>query len=371
MKRRYLRTALVILLLVGVYAFLIVPLVQGITCPNEIVLTKSEYLRLSHQDADSPVSNDTDTPKYITVKLLGFIPLKKVMVNILPFETILVGGTPLGICGEIDGVLVTADTDDRVLRKGDVIQAVNGVKVQNRAEFDAQIADSPTAKITLLRNHKKMVKTIDPATPLALRDQTRGVGMLTFINPENNTFSALGHQMGDFETGASVDLCGGTVHTVHTFGIEKTAGKQTGLIKSAIQHSAPVQGSITQGTSYGVTGCLKADSEILARTTTTMPVATRYNVKPGKATLRTSLDGVTVEEFTCEILKTRFQEAKSDKSMIIRVTDKRLLEKTGGIVHGMSGSPIIQNGHIVGALTHAITHDPAKGYAIYLDFMAI
>lgn len=369
MKKHWWRTALLMAVVVGVFAVVVVPLVQGLTHPNRITLTQAEYARLANLDTDSPVGNDTDSPKYITIKLFGLIPIKQVAVDILPFDTILVGGTPIGLCGQIDGVLVTADHGP--LKKGDVIKAVNDQPIGDLATWQAATAGQSTAKLTLQRHGKTITKTMDLSADLALRDTTNGVGMLTFVNPENNTFAALGHQMGDFATGASVDLAGGEVYPVNIFGVEPTKGRTTGVLKGSIRQDTPSQGSITKGTKYGVTGCLKADSEILAQTTTSMPVATRYNVKPGKATLRTCLDGVTVEEFACEILKPRFQARRDDKSMVIRVTDQRLLAKTGGIIHGMSGSPIIQDGHIVGALTHALTHDPAKGYAIYVDFMTI
>ena len=354
----------------GVYVFLVVPFVHGITTPDRIVLTPSEYAARAGAAPTSLTGGDTDAPKYITVKLLGLIPIKKVLVDILPFDTILVGGMPIGICGQIDGVLVTADTPDRVLQKGDVIQTVDGVTVQSCADFTAATTGKTKINVTLIRNGTTLKRHVNVGQDIALRDTTNGVGMLTLINPENNQFSALGHQMADFETGAAVNLCGGEIRTVNTYGIVKTQGKQTGVLQSSIQPDTATQGSITLGSNFGVTGCLTADSTILAAADTTMPIATRYYVHPGKATLRTCLNGTTVEEFDCEILKTRYQNRRRDKSMVIRITDQRLLDATGGIVHGMSGSPIIQDGHLVGALTHALTHDPAKGYALYIDFIA-
>lgn len=367
---RILRGILFSVVAFGIYTFLIVPFVHGITTPDTIVLTPSEYAARADVAQENLTGNDTDNAKYITIKLLGLIPIKKVLVDILPFDTILVGGMPIGICGQIDGVLVTTDTADRVLQKGDVIKTVDNLRVQNCSEFNAAIANKTQVNVTLVRNGTTLKRTVKLEQDLNLRDTTNGVGMLTLINPENHQFSALGHQMTDFETGTAVDLCGGEIRTVNTYGIVKTQGKQTGVLQSSIQPNTAVQGSITQGTNFGITGCLTTDSTILAAADTTMPVATRYYVHPGKATLRTSLNGTTIEEFDCEILKTRYQNRRRDKSMVIRITDERLLSATGGIVHGMSGSPIIQDGHLVGALTHALTHDPAKGYALYIDFIA-
>ncbi len=366
---RFLRGILFTTLAFSIYVFLIVPFVHGITTPDRIVLTPSEYAERADVSPDNLTGTDTETEKYITVKLLGFIPIKKVLVDILPFDKILVGGMPVGILGQIDGVLVTSDSPDGVLKKGDVIKTVNGLTIQNCTDFTNAVSDQTKIDITLERNGTKLKRSLNPQQDIKLRDTTNGVGILTMINPENNQFSALGHQMTDFETSSAVDLSGGEIRSVKTYGIIKTQGKQTGILQSSIQQNTPTQGSITQGTNFGITGCLTPDSTILTASTTTMPVATRYNVHPGKATLRTSLDGTTVEEFDCEILKTRYQNRRHDKSMVIRITDPRLLSTTGGIVHGMSGSPIIQDGHLVGALTHALTHDPAKGYAIYIDFI--
>lgn len=358
------------LLAFGIYTFLVVPLVHGITTPNTITLTPSEYAARADVAPSTVTGNDTDTDKYITVKLLGLIPIKKVLVDILPFDTILVGGMPIGICGQIDGILVTQDTADHVLQKGDLIKTVDDIAVQSCADFTAEITDKTAVDVTLVRNGTTLKRHLNLTEEIGLRDTTNGVGMLTFINPENNQFSALGHQMADFETGTAVNLRGGEIRTVSTYGIVKTQGKQTGVLQSSVQPNSTPQGSITQGNNFGITGCLTPDSMILDATNTTMPVATRYYVHPGKATLRTSLDGTTIEEFDCEILKTRYQERRRNKSMVIRITDPRLLNATGGIIHGMSGSPIIQDGHLVGALTHALTHDPAKGYALYIDFIA-
>ena len=366
---RFLRGILFSVIAFSVYAFLIVPFVHGITTPNRIVLTPSEYASRADVSPENLTSSDPETEKYITVKLLGFIPIKKVLVDILPFDTILVGGMPIGIMGQIDGVLVTTTTNDKTLQKGDVVHSVDGISVQTCEDFLNATNNKSQVNVVLTRNGTKLKRRLKVNQTIDLRDTTNGVGILTFINPENNQFSALGHQMTDFETGANVNLSGGEIRTVKTYGIIKTQGKQTGVLQSSIQQNTPTQGSITQGTNFGVSGCLTPDSTILTMCDTTMPVATRYYVQPGKATLRTSLDGTTIEEFDCEILKTRYQNRRDDKSMVIRVTDERLLDATGGIVHGMSGSPIIQNGHLVGTLTHAMTHDPAKGYALYIDFM--
>jgi len=135
------------------------------------------------------------------------------------------------------------------------------------------------------------------------------------------------------------------------------------------QGSSKKQGTVISSNQGGVFGCLFADSEILKEATKMYPVASRYSVRPGKAKLRTTIDEGAPQEYDIEIVKTHYQAKRATKSMVVRITDKELLAKTGGIVHGMSGSPIIQKGKVVGALTHVIVGDATKGYGIYIDFV--
>lgn len=367
--RTWLRLTGLAVVLITVYAVVVVPTVRGLSAPDQITLSPSEYANLADPQATTTGDGDNE-PKYITIKLFNLIPLKRVLVNVLPFDEVILGGLPVGLCGDIAGVLVTADTGDRTLRAGDIITAVNGYPVSSLADLTAATTGQSTVNVSYRRGNQTRQATVTPSVDWALRDTTTGVGIVTMVNPADNTFTALGHPLTDTDTGTAVDLRGGKIYAVKTHGIVKTQGQQTGVIESSLAPNTPALGSITRGTAFGVTGCLTADSPLREQLNTTLPVATRYHVKPGAATLCTALDGVTVTEYSCEILKTRYQNQPQDKSMVIRVTDPRLLDATGGIVHGMSGSPIIQDGHLVGVLTHALTRDPAKGYALYIDFIA-
>lgn len=366
--RFWLRSSGLVVLLITIYVVVVVPTVRGLNAPDQITLSPSEYAQLA--DPTSPTTGDgSGGEKYITIKLFNLIPLKRVAVNVLPFDEVILGGLPVGLCGQIDGVLVTADSATADLLAGDLITAVNGQRVSSLADLTAATAGQSTVTVTLTRGKQKRQKTVTPSADWALRDTTDGVGIVTMVNPADSTFTALGHPLTDSATGTAVTLRGGDVYAVQTHGIVPTQGQQTGVIESSLRPNEPV-GTITRGTAFGVTGCLPADSPLRRQLTTTLPVATRYHVKPGAATLCVALDGTTVTEYSCEIIKTRYQNQPQDKSMVIRVTDPRLLDQTGGIVHGMSGSPIIQDGHLVGVLTHALTRDPAKGYALYIDFIA-
>ena len=281
-----------------------------VTLPSNVVITNDEfsstrplqthYLVTQRTNTEAVVGDDE--ARFISVKLFGFIPVKRVKVDILPFEEVIAGGRLLGLYAQVD-------------------------------------------------NEKGFVT---------------GLGTLTYVNPENLNFAALGHKMNDYETGKSVDVLGGKIYKNSVVGIEKSAGKKVGIYKSSLRGESEAEGEIHTSNAFGVYGCLRSDSDLAKGEA--VGLVSRWGVTPGRAKLRTTLEG-EVRDFDIEIIKTRFQKKPSNKSMIIRVVDKELLAKTGGIIHGMSGSPIIQNGKVVGALTHVVLGDASKGYGIYIDFV--
>jgi len=278
--------------------------------PSEVLLTGEEFARTSpivlqhghmvtqRTNKDAVVGDDE--ARFINVKFLGFIPVKRVRVDLLQLDKVIVGGRLLGL---------HADTGDKMVT---------------------------------------------------------GLGTLTYINPENNNFAALGHRMNDFETGRSVDVVGGRIYKNEVIGIDRSAGKRVGTYRSSLRSGGDPEGDIHRSNAFGLYGCLRTASNLIDGDIATL--STRWNVVPGRAKLRTTLDG-EVRDFDIEIIKTRYQKKPSNKSMIVRIVDKELLQRTGGIIHGMSGSPILQNGRVVGALTHVVLGDPSKGYGIYIDFV--
>jgi stage IV sporulation protein B len=368
------------------FALFILPVVGVLRLPHEIALTQDEYARGMHLP-QSPLVSQQHTldatvgdsgQRYIDLKLFGIIPVKRVKVDILCIDELMVGGGGVGFIAKTDGVIVLHDSTDSSLKKGDVIKGINGMPIDSVAtltEFFSKLSGEQYIEIQytrgdILRNARTRVNA-DSSSPLGLwlKDETSGMGTLTYINPLNNNFAALGHKVSDFETGARIDVRGGDIYTCEFLGISKSAPNKVGEFKISLNQLKGCQGSVLSSSASGVFGCLNTNSAILDSPTKIMPVGSRYSVRPGAAKLRTSLDGKTVGEFDIEIVKTRYQRNPSTKSMIVRITDKALLEQTGGIIHGMSGSPIIQNGRLVGALTHVITSDPKKGYGIYIDFV--
>jgi stage IV sporulation protein B len=379
---------LVILSVIFFLAFFvfILPIIGVIQLPGEISITAEEYqqrMSLPQNPLVTQEHNFDETvgdagQRYIDLKLFGFIPIKRVKVDILPFDKLAIGGTSVGFVAKTDGVVVLGDAPNGTLRKGDIIRSINQTPVGSIAELNEYLKTlrgEQTIVVSYLRGDllqsTRLNINADSPSPLGmwLKDETSGIGILTYVNPANNNFAALGHKLTDFETGARIDVRGGDIYKTNVAGIDRSNPNRVGEFRSTLNQTIGKQGSVLSSNSAGVFGCLNTTSILLDDNAQTLPVGSRYSVRPGRAKLRTSLDGETVEEFDIEIIKTQYQKTPSTKSMIVRITDKRLLERTGGIIHGMSGSPIIQNGKLVGALTHVITSDPTKGYGIYIDFV--
>ena len=380
--KKFLFVFVTVLFFVAALAFFIVmPVVNAISFPGEVRLTNEEYHGqvlpthrfISGQSNYSAAVGDTDQ-KYIDLKLFGLFTIKRVKVDVIAVEELAAGGLPIGFVAKSQGVIVIENAPEHGLKKGDIIKSVNGTEIASVEDFNQFVKGKQALNITFQRGSNtlqtKINADMDERLGLWLKDETTGVGILTYVNPENNNFAALGHRLADYETGANIDIRGGDVYCTNVIGLEKSSGRRVGEFKSTLrQGSGKKQGTVLSSNSGGVFGCLFAESELLQQSSIIYPVGSRYSVRPGKAKLRTSLDGINVHEYDIEILKTFYQAKRDVKSMIIRVTDRELLSKSGGIIHGMSGSPIIQNGKIIGALTHVVVNDTTKGYGIYIDFI--
>ena len=377
MKKILFAVFMAVIVGVGGFFGVVQPLYEAAAIPDEVRLTQQEYdsgIRLgkawglTHQtNSTTRVSDDAE--RWIDLKLLGIFPVKRIKVDVFPFDTVSAGGVPIGFVAKTDGVIVLENAGG--LKKGDVIKRVNGAAVESVAELKKLTEETgeQACKIELVRKRKNL-NIESELKSVWLKDETSGMGILTYVNPDNNNFASLGHRLTDFETGTGIDVRGGDVFLCNIIGVEKSAGRTVGEFKTTLKKGSEVrQGSVLSSNENGVFGCLFEDSVLKERASEVLPVASRYGVKPGKAKLRTSLDGENVRDYDIEIVKARFQKEAASKSMVVRITDKELLAKTGGIIHGMSGSPIIQNGHIVGALTHVTVADSAVGYGIYIDFV--
>ena len=368
--------------------FVVLPVVNAMGFPGEIRLSAEEYEqnaalpihRFLGQESGDIAAVDGTTHRYIDLKLFGLIKIKRINVEVLPFDKVAIGGVPVGFSVKIDGVMVVENAPHAGLQKGDIIKSANGVAIPSIEKFNDFLGGLGDGRQVLqlefcrggetLATRLEFVNGGTRNLGLWLKDETTGVGMLTYVDTANNNFAALGHNVTDHETGAALDVRGGDVYRTNILGIGKSSGRHVGELRSTLrQGSSKKQGTVTGSNSCGVFGCLFEGSEILQQASEIYPIASRYSVRPGRAKLRTTIDSGAPREYDIEILKTSYQTKRATKSMVVRITDRELLERTGGIVHGMSGSPIIQNGKIVGALTHVIVGDAVKGYGIYIDFV--
>ncbi len=303
------------------------------------------------------------------------------------------GGQPVGILLRTDGILVVgyspieanAETlqpaESAGIQAGDIITNVNGIAVTHDDELAQLINDlgaqGETITLDIQRQSRNLTKTMEPAycedtdtyrIGLLIRDNAGGVGTLTFVNPTTMEYGALGHMIANNETQRKLSILNGKLVAADIKGIKKgTSGIPGEKIGRFVNNDS--LGSIDKNTSSGIFGTL-SDRHILSETVTNEPLPVAYpnEIVPGSATIYTALDGIEVRAFAVEIEKV-MPNNRDGKGLVIRVTDPELLERTGGIVQGMSGSPIIQNGKLIGAVTHVFINDPTRGYGILMNDM--
>jgi len=299
-------------------------------------------------------------------------------------DVVNVGGMPFGIKIYTDGVLVVGfspvdcnegsptPASDAGLTVGDVIKEANGTKITSAAQFAVAVnACGGNLLIKYVRHGKEYAANITPSvskkdgkmkTGMWLRDSTAGIGTVTFTVPETNEFAGLGHGVCDAETGELVSLTRGTAAEARISGVKRGTSGAPGELRGYF--TGRDTGCITKNTPHGVFG--KFDSE-KSCTLFDGPIciASKSEVTTGSADIYSTLDGCEPSVYKIHILNL----PKDGTNFEIEVCDASLLEKTGGIVQGMSGSPIIQNGKLVGAVTHVLISDPTKGYGIFIEDM--
>lgn len=343
-----------------------------------------------------PVFLDTVNLGNATVefKLLGFIPLRTVEVNVLPSIQLLPGGNSIGVVLHSRGVIVVGNSPiltenqqqvnpakDSGIHVGDVILSINGILVQSDSEVAEVIDNSGKAdeilSILLKRGEEEITVNLKPVLcddtkryriGLFVRDSAAGVGTLTFHDPQSRSYGALGHIITDSDTNQPIDCEQGKIVGAKVSGIQHGMRGQPGEKIGVFIEGDQVLGNIEKNTKFGIYGKLTAQlpNELYSEA---IPVASMNQAQVGDAEILTVVNGQKIERFKIEIQKINLQESPEGKGIVIKVTDPLLLEKTGGIVQGMSGSPIIQNGKLIGAVTHVFVHDPTRGYGCFIDWM--
>ena len=326
----------------------------------------------------------------LEVSLFDKIKLKTINVNVIEDVDVIPVGEIVGIKLYTNGVMVVGmasieGEDGNIykpyqetgIQEGDCITHVNGVEITSTNKLVEEINKTLGEEIELTFNHKeetktgkiKPVKNKDDKYKLGLwvRDSAAGVGTVTFYNEDTKCFAALGHAITDIDTGEVLSTSSGEIDNAQILSIVKGQKDEPGKIEGVINSDISI-GSIYNNTKFGIFGVIKNPQNVLLDFNRKMKVASRNEIKLGEAICLSGIDG-EIKEYKLEITKIYQNNNYDNKSMLINITDESLIEKTGGIVQGMSGTPIIQNGKFVGAITHVLVNNPTVGYAVFGDLM--
>lgn len=322
-------------------------------------------------------------------RLLGMIPFKDVKVKNTPAKDVYVSGNAVGIYMQTEGVLIidtgeirsesgkTQDPARDIVKPGDYIVAFNQEVVRCKQDLLDDLKDLDETSVTLKvrRDEKTIPLSVTPVKDesgtyklgIWVRDDTQGIGTLTYVD-ENGRYGALGHGISDVDTGELLDISDGNLYTAQILGIRRGEKGNPGELSGLIRYeNRNILGSITENSENGIFGTMQPD-QLESLTLKKIPIGYKQDLKTGPASILCCTDG-EVKEYTAEISKIDMNHEDSNKSFVIQVTDKELLEKTGGIVQGMSGSPVIQNGKLFGAVTHVFVQDSTGGYGIFIENM--
>lgn len=304
-------------------------------------------------------------------------------------DTVLVGGMPVGIYMETDGVLVL-DTQEvtgmdgqayepahNLVKAGDYIIGINETQITDKEELIQSVSRLESKEVIL--NIRRDTENIDVKLDAVesepgeyklgiwVKDNIQGLGTITFLN-EDSEYGALGHGIHDTDTGVLLNISGGNLYKTSIRSVIKGQNGMPGSLEGLIVYNRYNRlGTITKNTEKGIYGKLE-DLQTLFAEQIAVQVAAKEEVQKGPATIRCYIKD-EVKEYEVQILETDVSAQESNKGIVLQVTDEELLAETGGIVQGMSGSPILQNGKLVGAVTHVFVNDPTKGYGIFAEIM--
>ena len=320
------------------------------------------------------------------LNLFNLIPLKNIDVNVIPKTTVVPMGNAIGMKLYTAGVLVVGMSEiegkkpyeNSGIKEGDRIIQINQNQIDNTDDLMKAVnrSDGNNISIKSVRDEKTITTSIKPVKNssneykigLWVRDAAAGVGTLTFYEPSSGMFAALGHGIMDIDTAELIKIANGELVTTNILSINKGTKGNPGEIRGTIEAGHTI-GSISKNTKFGVFGTINKTPFLNTSNINEMQVALREEIKIGKAQIICELENGKKEYYDIEIQRIFINNNKDNKSMLIKVTDKKLLEKTGGIIQGMSGAPIIQNGKFVGAITHVLVNDPSIGYGVFADIM--
>lgn len=333
-------------------------------------------------------ANEIDTYQ-MDLKLFGVLPYKNVDIEVIQDKMLIPSGIPIGIYVKTDGVLVvgigefesssgeTISPARYVLQKGDYILESNGEPVENKKQFISMVeaSEGEDMVLTIRRNNEITDVCINAGKNkmeewklgIWIRDNAQGIGTMTYEGTDS-TFGALGHGINDVDTSILMNLEEGTLYRTEIVGITRGANGAPGELTGYIEYDSDnVIGEITENTAEGIFGV--CDEELVADSVyEPVPIALKQEIVLGPAQIICSVSGEP-EFYDVEIVEVNLEHENVNRGIVIRVVDEKLLMLTGGIIQGMSGSPIIQNGKLVGAVTHVLVNDSTKGYGIFIEEM--
>ena len=338
-------------------------------------------------EATSSVSANAVQNEYgVNFKLLGIFPVGSARVNVINSQAVKILGTPFGIKLYTDGVLVvkTEAVDgengdvnpaaDAGIKLGDTIKTIDGVSVSSNEDVADIIEQSGGRELTVVIERENVIKTVKIKPKMSkksgtyrigiwVRDSTAGIGTLTFYSPANGIICGLGHGLCDDDTDKLMSVGYGEMVGSEIVSVIKGKSGTPGELKGKL--TSELFGELVENNITGVYARSNAGFE----SGQLVNVAMKQEINDGPACIYATVDGKTTECYTCEVEVRKNHRSDSTHNLIVTITDDRLLELTGGIVQGLSGSPLLQNGKLIGAVTHVLVDDPTKGYAIYAENM--
>ncbi len=334
-----------------------------------------------------------DVPNGKLVQTTSSVPINRASetesdIKVIP------GGQSIGVKLQTLGVLVVGHhqvTGDKGLSSpgeeakidvGDVILKINGEPVKEMNDIKGYVEKAGNSHkaidLTIKRGEETIHTSLQPVYDkkenqfkigLYIRDSAAGIGTMTFYEPSSGKYGALGHIISDMDTKKPIEINNGTIVNSSVTSIEKGNNGIPGEKQAKFSVDEDKLGTITKNTPYGIFGKLGENTLENKKYNKPLPIALSHEVKEGPAKILTVVKDEKIEEFDIEIVSSIPQKSPATKGMVIQITDPELLKSTGGIVQGMSGSPIIQNGKIIGAVTHVFVNDPTSGYGVHIEWM--
>lgn len=400
-KQNYRKILIIIfvasLIFTGYYSYRVVdkeiPDEVNVFAGDDIVIKSSLPISYDINDESleaSAVSGESMVKSYsVKTKLFGFIPAKEVDIHVISHRRLIPCGFQIGIYLHTEGVMIidTGEVTDidgnvccpanNIVKADDYVVSLNEIPVSTKSQLTFLINKYGSEDIVLgIRRDGQLINVlIKPVCTgvnqykagIWVRDDSQGIGTLTYLT-EDGKFAGLGHGISDVDTGRLLSSKNGILYDADIWGIKKgESGNPGGLLGSIAYEEDKELGKITGNTDYGIFGDAN-DKLIYKCESESVEIGLKQEVKVGKASVRCMMNG-EINDYEIEIEKVDYANNKKNKGMVIRITDPKLLSQTNGIVQGMSGSPILQNGKIIGAVTHVFVSDPTRGYGIFIETM--